>query len=574
MSVYADAVRRPFLSPYEWQFRAWNDGDKYVFIPRKASRLAMPADYATSKLLMWNQQTLRDTGWSSNNPWKHNNSAEGYSKIVATTLINAGSSVDLKRASDYGGAYASISPTYKFGATAWVWSHDKANHKYSYEFYLDNDLEETSPSVEYDDDEGFWNVVSSLTVAEETTIKTKGTSSAKITWGDAGWAYFAHQYASAQDWSAKEFVCFYYYGCNSGKPFRVVIGFDQAAGTYTNWAGYAITDNFTGWKRFVVPFKKMNVAGTASWTTVWKLRFDNNGTNRNGDTSYLDRTLVDVGQWVKIEAYVPDNLKLVNGVGSVFLYSWDQQGSAWLACFAQLYVSAGQFRNYSYSGSLKFLDGTLQSDIGTFLKPSPNNRFGIAIYDPMLRTETENTGQNDYCDPSAGSFTYSSYYGCLKRIGFAIKMPPDDGQDSSTTGISQAKLKLEVYYSTTNDITTGYLDRYGLTTYEFENSTNQYYGLQNLNNSWLTLFDATSKTIEYLVLSRRPTGLKIRADENEDIDTIELTLPKGTVIHAGSLSHGDLTRDSDSDGIPDFLEENLEAAIPSLVKKRDYKGWP
>jgi len=352
------------------------------------------------------------------------------------------------------------------------------------------------------------------------------------------------------------------------------------------------------------------------------------------------------------------------------------------------------------------------------------------------------------------TITYSSYYGCQKRIGFAIKMPPDDGQDSSTYGISQCKLKLEVYYegdltvkdtaganhgirrgalpvvtpygmglqfdgtddyvkilhsdslSITDEITIevriktdqeknmyiitkgdwgddsgsyglmlresniirfyycdnkyvefvapqSYYDNnfhhivwtfdwsntdvelymdgnfvdsenalnnlainsydlyigmrddgdyqfkgiiasvriynralsaeeiqalyngeritdglvaewlfeddydFGRTTYEFENSTNQYYGLQNMNDSWIAFFDPDGNEVEFLILSQRPLGLKVRADENEEIDQVELTLKKGTVVYAGQLYHSNLSADLDGDGVPDVFEEGL-----------------
>jgi len=49
--------------------------------------------------------------------------------------------------------------------------------------------------------------------------------------------------------------------------------------------------------------------------------------------------------------------------------------------------------------------------------------------------------------------------------------------------------------------------RFGQATYEFENSANQYYGLQNINDSWLALFNPTANILEYLILNQRPLGL-------------------------------------------------------------------
>jgi len=112
---------------------------------------------------------------------------------------------------------------------------------------------------------------------------------------------------------------------------------------------------------------------------------------------------------------------------------------------------------------------------------------------------------------------------------------------------------------------------FGRATYEFEDSTNQYYGLQNINNSWVAFFAPDSGDIEFLVFDQRPTGLEISADEDEYIYKAIFTLKKGTRVYGGYLYHSDVTRDTDADGVPDFLEEGIY--VEGLVSKRGYPAW-
>jgi len=62
----------------------------------------------------------------------------------------------------------------------------------------------------------------------------------------------------------------------------------------------------------------------------------------------------------------------------------------------------------------------------------------------------------------------------------------------------------------------------------------------------------------------------VRADENELIDRIDLTLAKGTRVFAGELVHGDLTRDTDADDVPDFLEDFIQPLVSKMFVKGGY----
>jgi hypothetical protein len=522
-------------APYEKIHTARVSGDvvrlSFETAGLRPTRLALPADYANDKLKWLNQK---------------NGSTYGSPVIaadygLATMLVNSGTSAYLHKT--YGTPLTLINPTI-------TW--DKVNKKITLtDIFLDNDLEETDPTVIYDDDETLWSAVGAgSAVAEETTIKTKGTSSVKITVlsgvANSGGLYTM---AADADYSAKEFLCFYLYGANSGDAITVKI-LDNGA---INGRSYAIVENFTGWKRFVVPILAMTAVGTGAVTAARKfyVLYDNPSANR---TLYVDRTLVDVGQWVKVEAYVPNTLTgETSGWANWQLYTWN--GSSYIQIeYISLDTVDGNHNGlpFYHSTDAYFLSGTTFTNV--WGETGWQKRHGLAGYPFGYKSESKAPGDNS---GSPGNITYSDYYGCLKRIGFAIKMPPGDGQDSSTYGISQCRLKLEVYYADSAD-PAGF---YGQTSYEFEDSTNQYYGIDNLNSNWLALFDATNKRVYYFMTDKAPTGLKVCADENELIHWIEYTLPAGTRLYAGEIYREDIAVDSDGDGVPDVFEEVYDPAL-------------
>ena len=130
--------RRPFKAPYEPIHVALTDNDTFIFRPKNASRLCLPADYANQKLLNWNQKRARTHG----NPqvashwWR---SIHG----IGTVIINTGNSV-YTLFPDYDDPQSDY---HDFNRTKANFSLDKANHKYSFEFYLDNNRKESNPNL-------------------------------------------------------------------------------------------------------------------------------------------------------------------------------------------------------------------------------------------------------------------------------------------------------------------------------------------------------------------------------------------------------------------------------------------
>jgi len=476
-------LRKPLPIPYKPIHVAWTDGDTFEFQPRNAKRMSLPADYVADDLRTWNQHA--NLFW---NHWRLVYSWKDYFSI-AYGLIREGSSIWFHRVDDYKEKSRLNYPR----STAHNWSHDKTNHKYSYEFYLDNDLEETSPTEIYDDDETIWS--------------------------EGGWV-------DGTVWV---------YG-----P------------TYSDLICFHVYDNWNGWKRLVLPLNNPDeTIGSfdRSQVIAVKIRFLN---AELGQTWFIDRSVADVGQWVKVEMYVPDVLLDGdnNGYPKAFIQCYNPSTASWTTplIWDQYEIwGTGPSNPQNYAPAGYFLDGSRWDEVYGGI------RAGASLYLQGERGETKDvTGYAAYVDVTAGGITYSSYYGCKKRLGFAVKMPPDDGQDASDAGISQCKFKVFIYY---DKETYAGVDRYGAT-YEFENSTNKIYGLQLMNESWIALFpdSGPSKGAEMLFLSAKPTGLEVSADEDEVIYRVKLTLPKGTAVYAGSLLHGDVTLDSDGDGVPDCLE--------------------
>ena len=98
---------------------------------------------------------------------------------------------------------------------------------------------------------------------------------------------------------------------------------------------------------------------------------------------------------------------------------------------------------------------------------------------------------------------------------------------------------------------------WGLVTYEFEDSTNQYYGLQNINDDWIAVFNPDTGDSQILFLKMAgatPSALTVMADEDEIIREVRITLPGKVAVFVGECPWSDLTADGDGDGVLDWFE--------------------
>jgi hypothetical protein len=340
--------------------------------------------------------------------------------------------------------------------------------KVSMEFYLDNTAEETaSPNVIYDEtfnwvgNEGV-NIdgpvnLAYTTAVDETTIVIKGSHSAKnvVTSGSAcSYSGDAVQFASDHDWSGYNFLCFYLYGSNDGGQFAVRVR--NLASTNSFLWKFSL-DNWTGWRRIILPLKKTSpdssattgwwaVAGSIDWAHVGKIHILSN----KAKTFYVDRVVLDVGTWAKCEISVPDVLHNHQNYLSKYstgfddpsywgVYFWN--GSAYVA--GTYWDTALNAQKSFVSDQAKYLDSSsLQNVWGETQTYLTQNCLNDNIIGQQGETKYR---AGSYGNESNIPITYSQVGTTKKRIGFCLKMPPSDLRQSSTYGISQARLKLEAY---------------------------------------------------------------------------------------------------------------------------------
>jgi hypothetical protein len=119
---------------------------------------------------------------------------------------------------------------------------------------INNNYVANSVTEVYDDD-GFWSLYNTGTgsfeasISNETTLFQSGSQSLNMTCtsGEYEFATVAHLYDPVVDWTDYDYLSFYLYGANSSESFDFAVYAPDASNCY-----YAtVTDNFTGWTRFV-----------------------------------------------------------------------------------------------------------------------------------------------------------------------------------------------------------------------------------------------------------------------------------------------------------------------------------
>jgi len=551
------------------------------FVPTQSEkRLGMKADYASEKLPGWNQRPLK---WGSiqnlGNPWGYHRDINYPEGKIAQTIINSGANSYLHD-SNY------VFTTTSLSGLESSWTLDKTNNKYSFEFYLDNDLQKVSPTTIWDTVvTSDWSITAGTgTLYNDTSDYISGTESlnASVTSDADGFIALTYNPAGTWDFSTKEFLALWLKLNSTSEYFTINV--TDSLGNWTLWnrstPANTLQDLNNTWRRWVIPLRKYELNGSggpADLTSIDKIEIK---VKVNPSTDYwikVDDIVIDVGQWVKVETFIPD--KLTSTSRTIYFYFWNRTTNTYDYAFSydpyDSYIADAEG-----SGGFKFwlTDGTQLADI--YGSGSEVYNKAWAVYPIGTRKETKT---RSYGSTYAGDITYSSYYGVKNRIGFAIKMPPDDGQDNSTYGISQVKLKLEVYY-----------DDEGKATYEFSNDNNQYYGLQNqlapyyflynYQTNDLPLFITTNKRGAY---SSYGSFLQVRADENEVYDKIQFsydfnsTINQNLMFTLGYLGLTDTYISSSGDtNVPDIFEgyktwqfgnESFESVANSTLTYYDLK---
>lgn len=113
----------------------------------------------------------------------------------------------------------------------------------------------------------------------------------------------------------------------------------------------------------------------------------------------------------------------------------------------------------------------------------------------------------------------------------------------------------------------------GSTTHDFADSTNASYGLHHMVKPWIALLEDDTQEIDFYLFDERPKNLKYKQDESGKIYELEVFPGNGNCYH-GRIKYSGLTRDTNSDGIPDCLDASVEGSIANFLRTYDFaKDW-
>jgi len=294
--------------------------------------------------------------------------------------------------------------------------------------------------------------------------------------------------------------------------------------------------------KFVLPF--LAPAGSSGMNPASNSGFDpaytttiNIGVLTVGSTTLtlkLDNITADTGKPTYIEAQVPDNLSAT----SLSLYT--HNGTAYQ--LASTHSLDGAYSQVSQvSTNFTAAEGTLYDHVYGAVGA------GRAVFSKGASGETK-TG-------SSGDITYSGNAGTSKRIGFRVDLPPSD---NGRTNFNKCRIKTVLTYAP--DAENNYS-----ASYDFADSTNTSYGLQNIVYPWAALLNPETGIIDFYLHTNRPQALSFKRDETGTIHELKLYPGSGSIYH-GQITFADLSLDSDSDLIPDCLEASVNGSITNFLK--------
>ena len=305
----------------------------------------------------------------------------------------------------------------------------QAEKKLSIEAYVGNTDEESAAATVLTTGAtaNFWTLTNTGTGSIEGTL-TQESDRVKIAISTGSFieSTLTHNFAPVQNWSNAEFICVEIWGSNSGRTHQLFL-FSSA--TFADSKRWDVTDNWIGKKWVVLPLNNpTQTAGSFNLATITQLRFDA-GNGLGAGTWYVGRVVVDVGSWAFRVFGVPDLLALSGAKWKVT--SWDTATEDWMA---EPFLTDTDYD----ASKLKFLDGQ------TALQVYGADKGG-ASYPELERGENSDVTVGD---ASAGNLTLQSsdYYDTKNHVAVATKHAPADGAASATTGGSQAKIKIEIYY--------------------------------------------------------------------------------------------------------------------------------
>jgi len=278
------------------------------------------------------------------------------------------------------------------------------------------------------------------------------------------------------------------------------------------------------------------VNSTPNWAAVAYLRigyYNATYANQSVTLTFYDIS-ADVGKAANVEINIPDFL---NTDSSLTLQCWT--GAAYETC--RVCKLDSTFADVSTTpANAKLQDGTKLDDVY-------GSTLGRGVFPKGISGATA-TGNNSL------TITYSANKGTKYRIGKMVTLPPSDG---GRTNFSKIRLKFIITYAVNSS------GKYA-TSYEFSDSTNASYGLQNLAKPWIALYDPAGSIIDFYLFTTRPKNLIRRRDDSGNI--YELVLyPGNSPLYYGRITHANLTADTGGTLIPDCLKSTIEGSLTKFL---------
>jgi len=305
-------------------------------------------------------------------------------------------------------------------------------------------------------------------------------------------------------------------------------------GYWSTFSGSNFQISANTWTTFTLPVRAPSSGGTNGSVVITAVTGITAGIISSSPSTacqvWLDDYTLDTGKPAYIELATPDNIQ------NTTLQCWADSS------YKTVRIDSLNDTYSNISGTtanLKMLDGTSFDDVYT-------TGLGRAVFPKGTAEETKNG--------STGSITYSANQGTKNRIGYMFSLPPSDGGRTDFN-----KLRLRVSYPYTVDADDNYT-----ASYDFANSTNASYGLQNITKPWIALYDPTTSLIDFYLFTHRPQNLTYKRNEAGVIHELNLYPGSGSVYH-GQVAFTDLTADTDSDTIPDCLEASIAGSVTKFL---------
>lgn len=217
----------------------------------------------------------------------------------------------------------------------------------------------------------FWTLIAGVGTDDTGTVK-KGLNSYKVALTTDTLDMY-HDYGADQDWTKYDFITLWIYGCNTADTITLYVYNEVYAGK-TNGYSYAITDDFTGWRRFIIPRGIFSdVAVPTGWNHVRCIELLG-GAPQTCDY-FFDRITMDVGNWRFGDTMRFDGTNDIITVGDIgtisafgfWLYYDSQSGSILELSDDDIYfsINAGVITLTGFSGETIYTNGKKTANLSS-----------------------------------------------------------------------------------------------------------------------------------------------------------------------------------------------------------------